>query len=107
MGQCQIRLVTSGTRALDNGGTTLSPVMKAQAEDVELFTSGASSAKSSIIATTAFSEIWHIKALDTAVWLKFGLDPTAVEGDEIHLDAGQEIELGVTHPGETVAIINA
>lgn len=107
MGQCQIRLTKSGTRAQDNSGTSLSPVMESQATEFELYVSSATSGQSSIVATTSFSEIWHIKAIDTAIWLKFGVNPTASEGDEIHLSIGQEIELGVAVAGETVAIINA
>ena len=70
------------------------------------------SVKSTVVApgagqdASAFSGFWDITALDGAVWLAFGVNPTASPGNDWYLAAGASKQWSAT-PGDTVAVVNA
>jgi len=83
------------------------PLAESVPLDEQTVTSTGTSAQSTVVSTSTTRAIWHIKAVDGAIWIKFGTNPTAASGDDIHLASGETYECAATTDAEKVAIIDA
>lgn len=105
MGTVNAAVITA-TRSYPNGGAL--PVIDPVPISAEAITSSGTSAQSSNSVPTpanGVSLIWHLVS-DTAVWVKFGSNPTAAAGDDYYLPAELPMQFAA-NPGDKVAVIDA
>jgi len=105
MATVAIAICQAATRAVVGGQTM--PVVRSEPVSAEAKMSSGVSARSDLTAP-AFSGtcLWSITASGGAIWVKFGADPIAAEGDDWLILDGQTREFGVSAEGETVAFVD-
>lgn len=101
-----ITQVTCGPlTARTSSGASL-PVEPSQPARKQKFVPGGTSQASSIVANAVAGDYWHV-ATDTAIWVKFGASPVAVDGDTHFLPAGSARSFAATGTDEKIAVLAA
>lgn len=104
MATVSLVLSSCDTKSASGGGM---PVAKSQPKGKTSITSSASSQAVTVANAAKKSDVWIVTSVGGAVWVKFGVTPTASAGNDWYIPAGLPQAFGVSVDSETMAAIDA